>query len=227
MKIPIINRLYVYKTKEWIKNEYTPFARNSRKYLYMSCARFLNINRPIPGYYFEFGCHEANTMRMAWKAFRHLFDLKYVAFDSFEGLPEMEDFDRSAIFVPGNLQTSEKEFIRIVTNAGMPKQKLQTVKGFYDQSLTDSLRDQLLPTKAAVIYIDCDLYSSTVSVLKFIRPFLQKGTIVLFDDWNCYHADPELGERKAWSEFLTANPECKFVDFVGTGEGMSFICVNS
>jgi len=143
--------------------------------IYMSIARFMHINRPIPGYYFEFGCHEANTMRMAWSSFRHLFDLTYVAFDSFQGLPEMEGFDRSAIFHAGNLNTAEAEFVRLVTKAGMPREKLLTVRGFYDDSLTEELKVKLLPTKAAVIYIDCDLYKSTVPVLAFIRSFLQKG----------------------------------------------------
>ena len=47
----------------------------------------------MEGYYFEFGSHEANTMRMAWDTLRHLFDYTYVAFDSFEGLPEPDDLD--------------------------------------------------------------------------------------------------------------------------------------
>ena len=28
---------------------------------FFSAARYMNINRPINGYYFEFGCNEANT----------------------------------------------------------------------------------------------------------------------------------------------------------------------
>ena len=163
---------------------------------------------------------------MGWDTFRHLFDWTYVAFDSFQGLPEMEELDRSSIFRPGNLATPENEFIRLIVAHGMPRNTLITVKGFYEESLTTPLRDRLLPTKAAVIYIDCDLYKSTVPVLKFIRPFLQKGTVIVFDDWNCYHGDPQFGERRAWAEFTRANSDLGFVEFVSNGEAQSFICIN-
>ncbi len=37
----------------------------------------------------------------------------------------------------------------------MPRKKLKIVKGFYSDPLTPQLRDELLPEKAAVVYIDC------------------------------------------------------------------------
>jgi hypothetical protein len=193
----------------------------------MGISRFAHINRPIEGYYFEFGSHEANSMRMAWDCFQYLFKWDFIAFDSFEGLPDMEDYDRSTIFVKGNLATAEDEFIHRVTSHGMPRDRLITVKGFYDTSLTEELCERLLPKKAAVIYIDCDLYKSTVPVLEFILPFLQLGTVIVFDDWNCYHAQPDYGERKAWKEFLNIHQYLKFESFVSTSEAMSFVCVDA
>jgi O-methyltransferase len=213
--------------QRWVEEDYTPFARAERRRIFMSIARFAHINRPIDGYYFEFGSHEGNTMRMAWDAFQHLFGWTFVAFDSFQGLPPMESHDRSDIFRAGNLATSEQRFVQIVTGHGMPRERLMTIPGFYDDTLTDDLRRRLLPKKAAVIYVDCDLYKSTVPVLRFIVPFLQKGTIVVFDDWNCYHGDPALGERRAWSEFRNVHPELKFEPFVSTGEAQAFICTDS
>jgi hypothetical protein len=164
-------------------------------------------------------------MRLAWDCFHHLFDWTFVAFDSFEGLPAVEENDRSTIFFGGNLATSEDTFINLVTRHGMPRDRLMTVKGFYDSSLGEPLRDRLLPEKAAVVYIDCDLYRSTVPVLQFIVPFLQKGTVIVFDDWNCYHASPDHGERRAWREFADANPHLRFERFVATAEAQSFACV--
>lgn len=224
--LPLLRRHRLLAGDHWVSTKYNAFGLAQRKQIFLSIARFAHINRPIDGYYMEFGSHEANTMRLAWDTFRHLFDWTYVSFDSFEGLPEMESFDRSAIFHAGNLATSEADFVRIVTGHGMPREKLITVKGFYDRSLTPELQQRLAPKKAAVIYVDCDLYASTVPVLQFVLPFLQKGTVIVFDDWNCYHADPDLGERRAWREFREAHPELHFTDFVATAEGMSFICVD-
>ena len=222
--LPLINRLQPMASSKWVREQYTVFGRGERRQIFMSIARFAHINRPIEGYYMEFGSHEANTMRLAWDCFKHLFNWTFIAFDSFEGLPKMEDFDRSSIFSPGNLATSEELFTRLVLAHGMPRKRLRTVKGFYDESLTDELRDHLLPTKAATIYVDCDLYKSTVPVLRFVKAFLQVGTVIVFDDWNCFHARPDMGERRAWQEFLEANPELHFEELVSTAEGKAFVC---
>ena len=86
-KIPLVNRHRLLAHEHWVRSEYDAFGRGQRKQIFLSIARFAHINRPIEGYYFEFGSHEANTMRLAWDAFRYLFNWSFVAFDSFEGLP--------------------------------------------------------------------------------------------------------------------------------------------
>jgi len=207
----------------WIRDVYSQHSATERRKLFLDIATFSHTNRPIDGYYFEFGSHEANTMRMAWDSFRYLFDWDFIAFDSFEGLPEIESIDKQEIWQKGKLATAEEDFIRLCVSHGMPRAKLRTVCGYYDQSLTDSLRNELLPKKAAVVYIDCDLYRSTVPVLKFIKDFLQTGTVIVFDDWNCFYGDPDRGERLAWREFREANPEFHFEDFVANGMQRSFI----
>lgn len=209
--------------KNWVRNVYTEFGLEQRRNIFLSIARFCVINRPIDGYYFEFGCHEANTMRLAYECFRHLFDWTYVAFDSFEGLPQIQEIDKQPIWEKGKLKTSQERFISTMRQSGMSRERLITVKGFYDQSLTPELKTQLLPRKAAVIYVDCDLYTSTVPVLNFIRDFLQRGTILVFDDWNCFHGDPNRGERRAFAEFRNREQDLVFEEFVSTNEAKSFI----
>lgn len=207
----------------WIRNEFTPYGNRIREEIFLSVARFCNANRPIGGYFFEFGCHSGNTMRMAWKHSRHLFDWTYVAFDSFEGLPELKPKDDQEIWKKGKLATAEEDYVKIVTSAGMPRDRLITVKGFYDQTLTPELARRLGDKKAAAVYIDCDLYESTVPILEFINGFLQIGTIIIFDDWYCFHGDPIRGEQRAWSEFTERNPDLRFSPFVRTCEANSFI----
>jgi hypothetical protein len=99
---------------------------------------------------------------------------------------------------------------------------LTTVKGFYDVSLAEELKQRLQPRKAAVL---CRLrpLSSTVPVLRFLEDFLQPGTVVVFEHWNCLLADPNRGERRAWREFLAASPELRFAPFVSKGLQASFI----
>jgi hypothetical protein len=208
-----------------VRDVYTPFGRRQRLDLMLDIARFANINRPIDGYYMEFGSHEANTMRMAWQCFGHLFAWHFIAFDSFQGLPEIAAIDAQDIWEQGKLATAEAEFIRLCRSAGMPAGRLSTVRGFYEQSLTPERAAGLAGRKAAVVYVDCDLYLSTVPVLEFIRGFLQPGTIIVFDDWNCFHADPDKGERRAWREFRDRYPHLAFEPFVQTGMQASFVFV--
>lgn len=210
---------------KWVREVYVEFGRQQRREIFLSAARFLHINRPIKGYYFEFGCNEANTIRMAWDAFHRLFDFTFVGFDSFEGLPEIAKIDEQEIWEKGKLAFAEERFIQVCVSHGIPRDRLQTVRGFYEKSLTTDLEKKFEGKKAAVIYIDCDLYTSTVSVLNWIPPFLQEGTIIIFDDWNCFKADPNKGERRAWREFRVANPRFEFEHFVSTAEGAAFICV--
>jgi hypothetical protein len=162
-------------------------------------------------------------MRYAWKHTRHNFDLTYVGFDSFDGLPDIEPIDRLADWQRGSFATSEEDFVATVGSAGMPPERLLTVKGFYADSLTPALAARFLPRKAAIVYVDCDLYKSTVPVLDFIVPFLHPGTLVAFDDWNCFAANPSRGQRLAWREFRDANPHLQFEPFYSTHMMASFV----
>lgn len=208
---------------EWIEGPHEAFRAKKRHDIFMSISIFCFHNQPIDGYYFEFGCHRARTMRLAWDMFHSLHDWTYVAFDSFEGLPEMDAADSMPIWKKGDLKTSETDFINLMIHHGMPREKLKTVKGFYNESLTPALRDELLPQKAAVVYIDCDLYSSTASALNFSKDFFQKGTVLVFDDWFCFYGDPAKGERRAFAEFQERNPELIFEDYIQTNEAKAFI----
>jgi len=205
--------------------DHEAFRHRQREYIYLSIARFCYLNRLIEGYYFEFGSHTGRTMRMAWNYTKDLFAWTYVAFDSFEGLPEIPEIDQQPIWHPGELATGETDFRSIVATSGMPRERLVTVKGFYDQSLIPELAERLLPKKAVLIYVDCDLYSSTVPVLRFCKDFLQPGTVIVFDDWFCFYGDPDRGERRAWAEFCQANPDLRFVNFISTNEAQAFICL--
>jgi len=211
------------RKRKWLWGPHEAFRAKMRHSIFMSISVFCYHNQPLNGYYFEFGCHKARTMRLAWDCFHSLYDWTYVAFDSFEGLPEMAPSDSMPIWKKGDLKTSEEDFVNTVVKHGMPRKKLKIVKGFYDESLTPELRDQLLPQKATVVYIDCDLYSSTTSALNFAKDFLQKGTILVFDDWFCFHGDPNKGERRAFHEFCKRNPELIFEDYIQTNEAKAFI----
>lgn len=69
--------------------------------------------------------------------------------------------------------------------------------------------------KLAFVHIDCDYYSSTKEVLNYIEPYLQEGTVILFDDYYCFKGNEQYGEQRAFNEFKKANPKLSFIDLPG------------
>ena len=192
---------------------------------------YVDINNMIPGYYMEFGVLNGEGMIDAYRQFRGIFSHFY-GFDSFEGLPELSSDDQRAanlspIFHKGNFASMQYEFVRqaILSSCRMEAEELSLIKGFYNESLPafdkESLKVHGIPN---VIYIDCDLYSSTLDVLRFIDDLIVTGTWILFDDYWFYRGSPHEGEQKAireWTENharIGLQPYCNF-----EGWGRAFI----
>jgi len=135
--------------------------------------------------------------------------MSFYAFDSFDGLPVTAEASRTgfAQFEQGEFSCAEKDFLTNIRRNGVDLSKVVTVPGWFSETLRPENPQVAKLRNAAVIWIDCDLYESTVPVLRFITPYLQPGTVVVFDDWYCYRADPQAGEQLAFREWLAAHPE--------------------
>jgi Macrocin-O-methyltransferase (TylF) len=72
------------------------------------------------------------------------------------------------------------------------------VEGLFADTLPRSFADNSGPV--AFAHVDCDLYSSTATVLEHIGR-LGRGSIVVFDEYFNYPGWQEHG-HKAWSEFV-------------------------
>lgn len=57
------------------------------------------------------------------------------------------------------------------------------------------------PAPIGLVHIDCDLYSSTATVLTHLEPHLHPGCIIVFDEFHGYPG-AELHEQRAWEEYL-------------------------
>jgi hypothetical protein len=61
-----------------------------------------------------------------------------------------------------------------------------------------------------VVWIDCNFYSSTRTVLDFVKPYLQYGTLMFFEDWFSFRADPIPANSarfaSGWIEIRTSLP---------------------
>lgn len=207
---------------------YNQINRQTEKaLLYRRAFDFLTDNRVV-GDYYEFGCHRCRTFRMALtEARRHnLTGVRFLAFDSFEGLPQPTSDTSVEIWTRGALATSEPEFMRMVREHGHYADSVRTIKGFYAESLGPALQQELLDSgrKAMLVNIDCDLYESAVPVFRFLDPLLQEGTVIYIDDLFAGHrGSPRKGVARAFLEYQQTT-RWKFVRHLDVGWwGRSYI----
>lgn len=113
-------------------------------------------------------------------------------FDSFEGLPE----DWTSRMPKGFF--ARKELPRVRKNCRLHV-------GWFDNTLptfiehSDSGKNPI-----ALLHVDCDLYSSTVTILENLKTQLVKGTVIVFDEYMNYPGWQQ-DEFRAWQEFVANN----------------------
>lgn len=187
---------------------------------------FAKINQ-VPGDYFEFGLWRGKTFGYAYRMKRRYGrrDMKLWGFDSFQGLPPTEKHPDN-IWYEGQFACTRPEFEKILASRGIRPPAYELVEGFYSDSLNEVAHRRLSGRKAAVIYVDCDLYDSTIQVLNFVQPYLVNGSIICFDDFYNYKGDPAQGEQKALTEFMQQQQSLlhliPYFDYAPLGK--SFIC---
>ena len=179
----------------------------------------------IDGDYVEFGCHGGTTFSFAYhESRRHGHRARLWGFDSFQGLPPSSlKEDEHPAWIEGQMATSVELFKELCSLNGLPAHEYEVVPGFYDVTL-EGRDGRAEPRNICLAYVDCDMYSSTVSVLRFLVPRLKHGMIVAFDDYHNWSSEQMSGERRALQEAFRDHPDWDFVPYVQYGySGESFV----
>lgn len=132
-----------------------------------------------PGTALEFGVAGGHTLRRIAAAMPT--GSRVVGFDSFDGLPEHW---RDGFGI-GMFRTTPP----VVPGA-------ELVIGLY----AETLPAWVVPSDVALVHVDCDLYSSTRTVLDHVGPHLAPGALIVFDEYHGYPRAEEH-EAKAWHEW--------------------------
>jgi O-methyltransferase len=175
--------LFTYNTlslSKWISNQndkgafndfYTPrrdYSKRYKLYQYILDSKGL-ANTPID--YLEFGVCQGNSFRW-WANANTNPESRFYGFDTFEGLPEAW----GVVFKKGDM------------NAVIPDiddNRVAFFKGLFQETFIPFTKSHKLDTeRIRVIHLDADLYSSTLYILTSIAPYLKKGDILLFDEFN-------------------------------------------
>jgi hypothetical protein len=195
----------------WLDYEETIYRTMEHQY-------WENKANVIPiGNYYEFGLLSGNSFLRSYRTLTGLAkDLGYKSakelgirlygFDSFEGLPEPGESDHRVGWQKGAMAYGQDKFVATMDRSGVPRDIYQLIAGFYENSLTEQLRNSLEDHKPSLVMMDCDFYSSTKTVLEWIRPLLRDGTIFMFDDIWAFMGHPDFGELRAIREFNAKGP---------------------
>lgn len=171
----------------------------------------------MEGDYLEFGVWNGKTFAAAYHfaQLMNMRSMKFYAFDSFEGLPKITGVDRDDYkeFRQGEYACNIDTFKKNILKKKVSLNKVHLIPGWFDKVLNEETKNKLPLKKAAIILIDCDLYESTVPVLNFITDYIQSGTVVIFDDWFRFRADPNRGQQMAFKEWLDRNKSIKAIQY--------------
>lgn len=180
---------------------------------FMKAFKFLRINK-IKGSYIEFGVYRGDSMATAFKCAklsRYKF-LHYIGYDSFTGLNIPKGVDIKHLWKGGEFKDTSMKLVQKKLNKF--KVPFVLIKGQYEITLNKYTLEcpTKLKNKIACVHIDCDYYSSTKLALNFITEYLQNGSIIIFNDWYCFKASDNLGERKAFIEWKRKNKQFQYED---------------
>lgn len=155
---------------------------------------------------------DAAEIRRIWD------NMRFFAFDSFQGLPEPDGFDKeTSAFAKGEFTCTENTFRENLIKTDVSLGKVVTIAGWFEETCTEETIRKYVIKKASMINVDCDFYASTKTVLEFVRPLLTDGTIIVFDDWYCFRGSPNLGEQRAFNEWKPTMPDWIFTEYQKEG----------
>lgn len=139
---------------------------------------------PKEGLICEFGVFEGQTITYIAQ---QIPDRAVFGFDSFEGLPEdwRGPFARGVFSTGGQLPS-------VPPNVTL-------VKGWFDATLPRFAAEHAGP--AALLHVDCDLYSSTRCIFANLGSRVIPGSIIVFDEYFDYPGWQEH-EFRAFAEFV-------------------------
>jgi Flp pilus assembly protein TadD len=149
----------------------------------METFRIAMAAAPKEGLVLEFGVRFGNTIRQL----ATLTSQKIYGFDSFEGLPEVWHHE------PKGSYTTRGEIPKVPSN-------VELIQGWFDQTLPKFLETHSGPVR--LVNVDCDIYSSTKTVLEALAPRIVPGSVIVFDEYigNEHWREDEF---KAFQEAVT------------------------
>ena len=221
----IKNNLFIQNFVASIVSFIPPYLEFSvAKYQAIKKAMFITAHDATDGNYLEFGVFTGSSFNFAMKVNRKIekifgkTDCEFIGFDSFKGFGEIKKDDENPRFKDHIFSVNKSKVIKNIKKCSK-NQKMRIIEGFYQDTIKNKTTLDLNIGKARVVMIDCDLKEATSLALEFIKPSIQEGTIILFDDHVFFKGNKNKGEYGAFSDFKKKYPEILFRRIFDYGYG--------
>lgn len=195
----------------------------------LNLAWIYEMQKRSSGVVLEFGVHfgssfaqliNLRSIHEPYNYARHIF-----GFDTFEGFEDVTDndnFSSRGDFKVSDGYEKHLEQVCLLHEKLAPKshlKKFTLLKGNASETLRNLLLERPELVVSLVIF-DMDIYKPTKDVLELLKPRLHKGSIIVFDEFNCPHYPGETSAAMAeldfkdfefiQSPYMPFNSVCKF-----------------
>lgn len=183
------------------------FWKQSRHLDLLSLVKII-LNKKIEGHFAEVGCWKGHSAYMISKLISNFLikdkerEIVFHIFDSFEGLSEITEEDPNMKKL--NIDIINHIRKQFISDEIFVKNKVlkdfnfvKTYKGWIPLKF-----EEVKNINFCFVHIDVDLYEPTKKSLEFFFPRLNKGGIIVCDDYNSLRFN---GSKKAWDDFFLEN----------------------
>ena len=148
----------------------------------------------VSGDYVEMGCYKGDTSLLLAEIVKAS-EKKLWIYDSFEGLPEKKEVDRSVmgvLFRGGELAVTKREVKQRFLRVNLPVPVIK--KAWFSELVENDLPEQI-----AFAFLDGDFYESIKDSIKLVAPKMSDGGVMVVHDYT----NPALpGVKRAVDEWM-------------------------
>ena len=184
---------------------------NIEKYYAIKKIHYLSAIEDVEGDYLEFGVYTGSSFCHSIRCYKKSKELeinadsktRFIGFDSFKGFGDLKEEDEHSFYTDENFSTSltdvDRRVRRVANNV-----EYELVPGFFEDSLKSGPKTYGI-SKAKIIFIDSDTYSSAREALIFCSSTIQEGTFIILDDFYSYKGSRKKGVARAFYELIKQN----------------------
>lgn len=177
---------------------------------FLSCLTLLQHEKGDDvGDYLEFGVFNGNSigsMFHARAAFNAQKPIRLFGFDAFEGLPPDSEKEDDGVWKKGFYACSFEKMQECLARRNVDIADITWIKGWYSDTVTSQTFLEHRIVNLGIVFIDCDTYSSSKTVLDALAPAITKPVIICLDDWKLNDLDlKNMGEYRSFNEFVEIN----------------------